>query len=1350
MASGKQAMERKEISQKELRRLTDEKKIPEEALKKAKEELPKSGEVIFKDPKDFYLEYYSILAEILGMTLIERPSRKYKTYKNIRQKRGSPGRKQKIIYCGRIKDLSKCNEELTKGQCIVHEGTCTKIEKLKEIEKKKEENIRKEVQRRQRIEKDKLRKEEENRMKFQEKRKEAEKEKIRKEAQRRQIVAKKKLQNRIRDQQRKRELQRQKGVHLRKKEEYGKAKDKLERELKVLEVKREKKRKLQQKIKAKSKANREKQKKLQERRKAEFLKAKEILEKEFIRLEKAKKKRDKEVKRCGRIPKERCTPEQTKGICRLDGERCREIAIIDAERAKLDKLKPTRKKLPCSFISEEMDCKRMRGCTFDPSRAPRALCYPTPARKKPKEYSTLPPRLSDEFQKAINALYKKYKLPKPKIEDACKAEGKSSTWKFTLPQEFMYTLMNPALDTDLKGMLLWQSVGSGKTCLALATWLMSFLPADWNMIWATKTTLVNVPIMNVEDGCNPTKKRIPDAFSRKPYAKYKNTNIISYKKLANTLGGNEQTRRNKWMKMGGTENDILHKTLLIIDEAQYLYAVKDQSFDVTSIEQSIWNSYAQSGKDSVRVLLLSATPMTYSPVPLLRLLNLIIETPLNRFLDDRKPFNFPYPHYKTQNETKDEAFDRKFEELYTETKGYDDILVTTKNAEILFKKKATGLISYLRADKNPAFFAQPEMQNIIHTDISDMQMEAIRNCSDTDRWNMAAKIFKRNKIVRRNLIKTVIDLKLTQLWNYNVNWRVGNLSNHSRKNFDLQKTKQIVKNALIGAKPGHYPKGDAFPPNVRPRKDAVVWPIAPKFRDHVELRKLFTDNYDKYIHNKDIDNAAIRLYNGREGKVDKNSTPPDRNELIENKWVDKMWNQVYTDDMNEKHEISKLLKSSKVELGVFHRLLFPTIDSLPDSLSDQYAHLLEIYQEKYDPDRVREVYGSCVEKERFIDFMTKFEKIKKKYSLGQLGDIYQNSKREGELADQRKIGTCIRQRGNISDYVSTNIQLVYLKGSQKQEQKQNSNSPTPHISSENLKFDNKAFKPQFLSIDHENSILDRMAPLLKTMMENIRTIDKNDGSGLKKHVIFTDVSKYGYGAKLIGSVFAANGYSYRKFSTLPYSEAKKDNIDPRKIVIVPSQNSNSFAVLTTAELFENNIALYRSKALLKVYNARLPREGSGSGGSKIPGLRRPGLRNPGLRSSSSESGDFDNFDNTEGHWIRFMIIDSKYKEGIDLKDVSYFHILGDVMTRADETQAIGRVLRRCGQDRLKFDQGWKVKVFYYLNRLPKDEGNSIKDIVIEQDPATFKFANLVDVMAKWSSDVAIDKLLNSAVNNYKL
>lgn len=125
--------------------------------------------------------------------------------------------------------------------------------------------------------------------------------------------------------------------------------------------------------------------------------------------------------------------------------------------------------------------------------------------------------------------------------------------------------------------------------------------------------------------------------------------------------------------------------------------------------------------------------------------------------------------------------------------------------------------------------------------------------------------------------------------------------------------------------------------------------------------------------------------------------------------------------------------------------------------------------------------------------------------------------------------------------------------------------------------------------------------------------------------------------------------------------------------------------------------------------------------------------------------------NNYGQIARIIVIDKDYKEGINLMDVKYIHILEPQLTRTDEEQIVGRALRKCGHSGLPFNE-WNYSVFIYDIEIPnfildaRDTGFSkisnevIKNII---DPIILQDKNIITQMLQ---DVAVDKYINNPDN----
>jgi hypothetical protein len=169
---------------------------------------------------------------------------------------------------------------------------------------------------------------------------------------------------------------------------------------------------------------------------------------------------------------------------------------------------------------------------------------------------------------------------------------------------------------------------------------------------------------------------------------------MSYKQFSNLVS--KQNAFYKTLEKINGAQDPLRKTLVIIDEAHKLY-----SGDLSTIEQpdmdafhrAVMTSYMTSGKNSVKLLFMTATPITKDPMELIKLLNLC-KSPEAQIPTNFEVFSAAYL---------DE--DGKFSE-----KGQNDYL----NA-------ISGHVSYLNREKDARQFAQPEINHVAVPIVSNIE-----------------------------------------------------------------------------------------------------------------------------------------------------------------------------------------------------------------------------------------------------------------------------------------------------------------------------------------------------------------------------------------------------------------------------------------------------------------------------------------------------------------------------------------------------------------------------------------------------------------------------------------------------
>lgn len=259
------------------------------------------------------------------------------------------------------------------------------------------------------------------------------------------------------------------------------------------------------------------------------------------------------------------------------------------------------------------------------------------------------------------------------------------------------------------------------------------------------------------------------------------------------------------------------------------------------------------------------------------------------------------------------------------------------------------------------------------------------------------------------------------------------------------------------------------------------------------------------------------------------------------------------------------------------------------------------------------------------------------------------------------------------------------------------------------KFDNPRFNK-----DKFNEKLLVNSPKIVSLLENISKLDSKDFSKDKKiykHYIFTDLKK-SHGVKLLISSFIAAGYTFcleKSGTKLKISNEK-----------INSSDESKFLVLSSSSLWGNSFTPKNIRDTLSLYN------------------ERPG--------------------NVYGDKCRFIILDSGFKEGVDLFDVKYCHIFEEQLVSADMTQALGRGLRNCGQKGLPFVKkvGWKLEAFLYTDTfiIPKnlrklkffDEEKSIIKYIKESDKDLSFNENLISDMEQLMKKTSIDTLLTKNIH----
>jgi hypothetical protein len=299
------------------------------------------------------------------------------------------------------------------------------------------------------------------------------------------------------------------------------------------------------------------------------------------------------------------------------------------------------------------------------------------------------------------------------------------------------------------------------------------------------------------------------------------------------------------------------------------------------------------------------------------------------------------------------------------------------------------------------------------------------------------------------------------------------------------------------------------------------------------------------------------------------------------------------------------------------------------------------------------------------------------------------------------------------------------------------------------KFDKVAFDPQKLLNDIPNQ-----SPKLDVLLKNIEKLDKDDEAkyGKKfKHFIFSDLKSSNYGAKLIASALIAKGmtlgYTAELLSAPSSSkssiEDEDDEDDDSSSSTTSSSKSRKIAekygkikLLSDTELTETPFNNFFLLASIGVYEQPITTT-----------LKKEILRKFNERPK-----------NIYGKTARIIIMDSGFKEGIDLFDIKYIHIFEPSVNAADQKQVIGRGTRTCGQKGLDFHptQGWRLNVFIYDLEIPETmksyflEANTAFDLYLKSIGMDFRTIHLTNALEKISILGSVDYELNQNIHNFSI
>eukprot|EP00455_Lapot_gusevi_P041383 TRINITY_DN478_c0_g3_i2.p1 TRINITY_DN478_c0_g3~~TRINITY_DN478_c0_g3_i2.p1 ORF type:complete len:720 (+),score=97.72 TRINITY_DN478_c0_g3_i2:42-2162(+) len=245
---------------------------------------------------------------------------------------------------------------------------------------------------------------------------------------------------------------------------------------------------------------------------------------------------------------------------------------------------------------------------------------------------------------------------------------------------------------------------------------LHFMIHDQNQKWIDKTTkhIEEQAGSDAESGSESDSDESMDSDSDKEYDtdEYESEDEDNNKKKNEEKKEGEVKKEEKKKPHG---LDIFYKTLLIIDEAHLLFEDKYHwkgMEDFIKLRKLIQLSFLKSGKNSVRVLYLTATPAYREPTDAIRLLNSIVDP--KSIAEKAAKYRQPFP------ETEDELMNSGYWTMDTDNKNK-----MSEEARMHFRIRFAGMISYLNTENDPDRFAQISKIYMIPVNLSKKLLSRI-------------------------------------------------------------------------------------------------------------------------------------------------------------------------------------------------------------------------------------------------------------------------------------------------------------------------------------------------------------------------------------------------------------------------------------------------------------------------------------------------------------------------------------------------------------------------------------------------------------------------------------------------
>jgi len=299
------------------------------------------------------------------------------------------------------------------------------------------------------------------------------------------------------------------------------------------------------------------------------------------------------------------------------------------------------------------------------------------------------------------------------------------------------------------------------------------------------------------------------------------------------------------------------------------------------------------------------------------------------------------------------------------------------------------------------------------------------------------------------------------------------------------------------------------------------------------------------------------------------------------------------------------------------------------------------------------------------------------------------------------------------------------------------------------------FKPTFRKVWESKTI--KYQNLMKAI-EYVDAEDRRKDGHYYKHAIYTDLQNE-YGLLALTLIFQLHGYRLVKIKQTQEEMSERDKNDPELRKIFKGKFKPAYELMLEdsrhykGQVYKKGqVSARRAKNAFAVIgnikSSSTPYKNASIGYFADKNDKFPSDAARKNILAKSVTSVYNSERNTMGRDVRFILIDSSYKEGLSLKNVRHYWKMEPPLSKSSEQQSSGRVTRFCGSKNMPFEagKGWKVFIHQFYSVIGKDRHEQVVyDLELSKDAK--KEASLVSRIQFYARQSAVDHELYKNVNS---